>query len=100
MIALLETERLLIRNIELSDAGEMFAMDSDSRVHAFLGNNPAVTLEETSQQIVQIQQQYQDYNIGRWAVALKESNTFIGWTGFKWMTGPVNGRSDFYDFGY
>lgn len=100
MNLILETERLVVRKIELIDAREMFAMDSNPRVHTFLGNNPVSSLEETSQQIIQIQQQYQDYNVGRWAVALKETNMFIGWTGFKWMTGPLNAHNNFYDFGY
>lgn len=100
MNTILETSRLLVRKIELSDAPEMFVMDSDPRVQAFLGNNPPRDLEETREQILQIQQQFKDYNIGRWAIASKESNHFIGWTGFKWITSPINGHNNFYDFGY
>ncbi|MCB0663436.1 MAG: GNAT family N-acetyltransferase, partial [Saprospiraceae bacterium] len=36
----LETPRLLMRDIELSDVDDMFEMDSDPEVHKYLGNQP------------------------------------------------------------
>jgi len=33
-------------------------------------------------------------------VAEKDTNDFVGWMGFKYMEGPVNKHTNYYDFGY
>jgi ribosomal-protein-alanine N-acetyltransferase len=79
----LQTERFNIRDIEESDLDGMFDLDSNPKVHKFLGNSPIKTLEEAKDMINNIRAQYQKFGIGRWAIADKESDEFIGWTGFK-----------------
>ncbi|WP_313111775.1 GNAT family N-acetyltransferase [Aequorivita sediminis] len=96
----LETERLLMRDIIDSDVQAMYAMDSDPDVHIFLGNKPISTIEEAKKIIDNIQQQYHDNGIGRWAVIEKESGAFIGWSGFRLITDVVNGKTNYYDLGY
>ena len=100
MSIFIETPRLIIRELEQNDAEAMFEMDSDPEVHKYVGRNPTKTVAFTRTVIDSVRQQYQDNGIGRWAVIEKATNTFIGWTGFKLMTEPVNGHINIHDFGY
>lgn len=96
----IETERLLLRELLLSDIEGMFELDSNPNVHIYLGNKPVSTIEESKAQIENIQQQYQDLGTGRWAVVLKETNEFIGWSGIKFITNEINNHQNFYEIGY
>lgn len=96
----IETERLLMRDLMDEDVHGMFAMDSDSEVHKFLGNKPISTLAEAQKYMDAVKQQYIENGIGRWAVVEKESGDFIGWSGFRLITDVVNGRTQYYDLGY
>jgi RimJ/RimL family protein N-acetyltransferase len=97
----IETNRLLLRPLKLSDAEPMFAMDNNPEVHKYLWQNPTQTIEETIKIIEFVQGQYERNNIGRFATILKETNEFIGWTGIKFVDDHVeNGNTNFYDYGY
>lgn len=96
----IETERLLLRELLLSDADGMFELDSNPNVHLFLGNKPVKDIDESLHQIKNIQQQYEDLGTGRWAVILKETNEFLGWSGIKFITNEINNHKDFYEIGY
>lgn len=72
----IETQRLLLREFKLSDAEGMFELDSNPNVHLFLGNNPVKHIEESIEYIKFVQKQYKDFDTGRWAVVLKETNEF------------------------
>lgn len=100
MNVLIETERLLIRPLEITDYTGMFEMDSDPEVHRYVGNEPVKNIERIKEVIGMVRQQYEDFGIGRWAVIEKATNDFAGWTGFKFMTGPINNHNNFHDFGY
>lgn len=98
---ILETPRLLMRPLTMSDAVVMFAMDNNPNVHKYLWQNPTQTIEETEKILVYIQKQYDENNIGRFATILKETGEFIGWTGIKYINDHVeNGNTNFYDYGY
>lgn len=96
----IETERLLLRELQLSDADGMFELDSNPNVHLFLGNRPVKHIEESIKYIHFVQKQYKDFGIGRWAVILKETNEFLGWSGIKFITDEINGHKNFYEIGY
>ncbi|WP_431242741.1 GNAT family N-acetyltransferase [Flavobacterium sp. P21] len=96
----IETERLLLREFLLSDADGMFELDSNPKVHLFLGNNPVKKPEESIEYIHFVQKQYKDFGTGRWAVILKETNEFLGWSGIKFITDEINGHKNFYEIGY
>jgi len=97
---IIETPRLLIRELLPEDVDGMFDMDSDPDVHRYVGQTPLKTKEEVAAVIKYVRQQYADFGIGRWAVIGKEHGDFLGWTGFKLMKEETNGLVDFYDFGY
>ena len=96
----IETERLILREFLLSDVDGMFEMDSNPNVHRFLGKKPVKHIDESRAYIETIQGQYKKYGIGRWAVVLKETNEFIGWSGIKLITNEINKHQNFYEIGY
>lgn len=97
----LETDRLLLRQLELSDAEAMFTMDSNPEVHKYLWQKPTLAIEETIKTIEYVQSQYIKKNIGRYATILKDTGQFIGWTGIKFINDHIeNGNTNFYDYGY
>lgn len=95
----IETERLLLRELIPTDDAGMFELDSNPEVHIYLGNDPVKSIEEVREAIANIRQQYLENGIGRWAVILKETGEFIGWSGLK-LEKNVNGHETFYDLGY
>jgi ribosomal-protein-alanine N-acetyltransferase len=103
MVFYLETERLIMRDVQESDLYGMFTLDSDPLVHKYLGNNPIKTRAKAAEIIQFIQKQYRDLGIGRFAAIEKSSREFIGWSGLKLNTGEketLNGKTDFYDIGF
>ncbi|MFA7616992.1 MAG: GNAT family N-acetyltransferase [Moheibacter sp.] len=95
-----ETERLILREILLSDAKKMFELDSDPEVHRFLGDDPVKSIDQITDAIQFIRKQYIDNGVGRWAVVSKSTNEFIGWAGLKFVTEMTNHRKNYYDLGY
>lgn len=95
-----ETPRLLLRELQATDAPGMFALDSDSEVHRYLGNQPVQTLAQSQEIIAFVRRQYAENGIGRWAVELKETGEFLGWAGLKLIREPINGHNNFYEVGY
>jgi [ribosomal protein S5]-alanine N-acetyltransferase len=81
----LETDRLLLRPIALTDAADMFAMDSNPNVHKYLWQKPTQTIAETITIIEKVQEQYVRNAVGRFATLLKDTGEFIGWTGIKFV---------------
>ena len=101
MNLILETERLILRPLELSDAEDMFAMDNNPSVHKYLWQKPYQNIDESIQNIEYIKKQYAENSFGRFATILKDTGEFIGWTGIKFINEePVNGNINFYDYGY
>ncbi len=100
MNLILETDRLFLRELKLSDAEAFFAMDSNPNVHQYLWNKPVQKIEETLEIIEFVRKQYVENGIGRFAIISKENNEFIGWAGLKYNTEIVNNKVNFYDIGY
>ncbi len=96
----IETERLILREILPTDENGLFELDSNPKVHTYLGNNPVDNTDQIREVIKKIQQQYNVNGIGRWAIIEKETNIFIGWTGLKFVTEAINNHINFYDLGY
>lgn len=96
----LETERLILRPVEMRDVEGMFLLDSNPNVHTFLGNKPVKKIEESIGYIKNLQNQYQENGIARFAVIHKESGEFLGWSGIKFITEEENNHINFYEIGY
>lgn len=97
----IETERLILRELRLSDLEGMFELDSDPEVHKYLGNKPVKTIDESRKILESVISQYKERGIGRWAAIEKSSGNFIGWSGIRLNTEyKMNGCTNYYDVGY
>lgn len=90
---------MLLRELLPTDDKGMFELDSDREVQKYLGNKPVTDIVQSREIIANIRQQYTTNGIGRWAVILKETNEFLGWSGLK-LEKNTNGHEQFYDLGY
>ncbi|WP_422105144.1 GNAT family N-acetyltransferase [Winogradskyella sp.] len=95
----LETKRLFLRPIAKTDAQDFFDMDSNPKVHLFLGNNPVTSIAQSKSKIEEVLQQYKDYGVGRLAIIKKDSGEFVGWSGLKFER-ELRKTFDYYDLGY
>ncbi len=95
----IETNRLLLREIEEYDFQGIFELDSDPAVHRYLGQQPIKSIQEAKAIVQYIRNQYKENGIGRWAIIDKKTNEFIGWSGLKYET-AVRQDMPYYDLGY
>jgi [ribosomal protein S5]-alanine N-acetyltransferase len=95
-----QTARTILREISLEDADEFFELDSDPEIHRYLGTPPVKTRDQIVDTINFIRQQYVDNGIGRWAIADRSTNKFIGWTGLKLVKELTNDCVNYHDLGY
>ena len=100
MKLLLNTNRLILREMRHEDAPELFEMDSNPNVHRYLWNKPNTAINEIHDYITLVREQYQEHKIGRFVAVLKQTNELIGWVGLKYNTVEVNNKINFYDIGY
>lgn len=100
MYCYIETPRLILRDLLLTDIDGLYALESDTDVLRHFGKQPVQSTEECRQAILAMRTHYATNGIGRLAVIDKSSNSFIGLCGLKLMTTAINGRSDYYDLGY
>lgn len=96
---IIETNRFYMRKITMDDVDDMFELDSDPKVHIYLGNNPIRTKAEAKDGIQYIMNQYEKKSIGRFAVIDKANDDFLGWSGLKFET-ELRKEFDYFDLGY
>ena len=97
----IETERLILRDMRLTDIDSMFELDSDPEVHKYLGNKPVKTKEESRRIIEGVLKQYEERGIGRWVAIEKKTGECIGWSGIRLNNEyNMNGFDEYYDVGY
>jgi RimJ/RimL family protein N-acetyltransferase len=95
----IETQRLILREISASDETDLFELDSNPEVHRYLGNEPVTDIEQIRTVIKNLQQQYLDHGIARWAVIDKQTNECIGWAGLRFHQ-LLNNHTAIYELGY
>jgi len=101
MDLILETPRLILREMRHEDANSLFEMDCNPNVHKYLWQKPVVHIDEVHTCIDMVRQQYINNGIGRFVAITKDTNELIGWTGIKFVNDHVeNGNTNFYDYGY
>lgn len=94
----LETERCILRPFKKSDVKDLFEMESDPLIHKYLGNNPLSHIDQASNYIDSILEQYKQFGLGRLAVIEKSTSDFLGWSGLKFEE-KVRSYA-YYDIGY
>ncbi len=85
MKTLIETERLVLREITLDDTEEMFRLYSNADVQKYTGEPLVASIEEMEQAIQVRIDNYKKYGYGRWATFLKNEMQFIGWAGLAYL---------------
>lgn len=85
MKTLIETERLLLREITLNDKEEMLQLHSNSDVQKYTGEPLVESIEEMERAIQTRINNYEKYGYGRWATFLKNGMQFIGWAGLAFL---------------
>jgi [ribosomal protein S5]-alanine N-acetyltransferase len=86
MINILETNRLILRQFELTDAQAMFDLNVDEEVIKYTGDVAFESIEK-AKEFLKSYSHYQQYGYGRWAVILKANGDFAGWCGLKYAPG-------------
>ncbi len=81
---LIETQRLLIRPLEITDAPAMLYLNSDPEVVRYTGDGAFADLAGAEAIIRYVQDQYTQHGIGRWAVVFRQTGEFVGWSGLKY----------------
>ncbi len=82
MKEILETERLKLREFNISDARNLYQLNLDPDVVRYTGDLPFNNIEE-AERFIKNYNEYEKHGFGRWAVIEKESNKVIGWSGLK-----------------
>lgn len=96
---ILETERLILREIISEDAEAFFLMDSNPEVVKYVGVKPLTDISQSKEVVENIKNQYIEYGVGRWAVVRKEDDKIIGWSGLK-LIKEINNHQNIHDLGY
>lgn len=79
---MIETDRLLLREFDTSDAGKMYQLNLDPEVVRYTGDKPFSSVRE-ARTFLENYEYDSALGIGRWAVILKSGQEFIGWCGLK-----------------
>ncbi|MFN8250385.1 MAG: GNAT family N-acetyltransferase [Ferruginibacter sp.] len=85
MHIIFETPRLYLRRFTLDDAPLIYNLNSKPEVLQYL-HEPLVRDEAHAREVLSnITLPQYELNLGRWAAFIKDSNTFIGWCGLKYL---------------
>ncbi|MBT8266144.1 MAG: GNAT family N-acetyltransferase [Muriicola sp.] len=85
MKIIIETERLLLREITFDDQEVLFKLHSDPEVQKYTGEPVVTSMEEMKKAIELRIMNYKKYGYGRWATVLKSGKQFVGWAGLAYL---------------
>lgn len=91
---ILETARLVLRELTSEDAEMCFSLNSDPEVIRYTGDTSFDSVLE-AQRFLNNYDHYRKYGMGRWGVIRKEDTAFLGWCGLKYSPDV-----DEYDIGF
>ena len=80
-MAEISTERLIMRGWREPDLVPWAAMNADPEVRRYLG--PLLTFEQASAWVLNFQDELDRYGFGFWALEVRASGEFIGFTGLR-----------------
>ena len=96
VIPILKTERLLLRQMRVSDAGDMYEYSCIPEVSRFLLWSPHPNVAHTKGYLDYLQTQYKAGNHYDWAVVLRDSGKMIGTCGFA----KIDAENNLAELGY
>jgi len=82
---LIETERLILKEITLDDKEQLFKLYSNLEVHKYTGEPLVESMDEMEKAIKIRISDYAKYGYGRWATFLKNGMQFVGWSGLAYL---------------
>ena len=83
---IVETERLLLREFDESDAGAFHALGSDPLITRYTGDGGLTTVEHALEVLrARPLADYRKYGFGRWACVHKARGAVIGFAGLKYL---------------
>ncbi|MEO6334283.1 MAG: GNAT family N-acetyltransferase [Pyrinomonadaceae bacterium] len=85
-----ETDRLILRRLEHSDAGELFRIYSGPEMLKYLGGGPLTPASVLDSLFNHIRESYDVHGFGLWGVVLKETGALIGRSGI--LYSEINGK--------
>ena len=83
MKPIVETPRLILREMTPDDAYFFYALNQNYEVIKYTGDRPFENLA-TARRFLENYDQYKKYGYGRWAVILRETGEWLGWCGLKY----------------
>jgi ribosomal-protein-alanine N-acetyltransferase len=89
----LTTERVNLRQVNIQDDNEVFALRSDTRVNKFLDRPTPVTIDDARKFIEKINDQIAKNEVIYWAITLKDDNKLIGTIGY-WNFAKEHSRAE------
>lgn len=82
----IHTERLILRPFTLEDIAPSYEMNLDAEVSRYTGDGGIVSLAEIERRITEnVFGDYEKWGFGRFAVEVKNSPSFIGFAGLKYL---------------
>ena len=90
---ILESERLIFRAYNESDAEAAFKIRSDKRVMQYMDTITPKTFKDSEKRIEEIQKAFDEQKGVTWAIVEKKSNTLIGDFGF-WRLDKLHNRGE------
>ncbi|SHH34446.1 GNAT family N-acetyltransferase [Clostridium grantii] len=78
----IETERLILRRIDLSDNTDLFEIFSSEKIMMFYGMFPMKELIESDNLIMNFNKGFEEGRTIRWGIELKKENKLIGTCGY------------------
>ena len=93
MFPVLETERLLLREIVEDDAQEIFNCFANSDVTRYYGQEPLINIEQAKELIRFFEKNYHEKRGIRWGIQVKDKKDLIGTIGFN-LWSPKHKRAE------
>ena len=91
----LETKRLVLRRLELSDAKELFEGLRNQDGFCYYANKEKVTLEQQIESFKSLAEKYENLAYYNWAIVQKSDGKIVGAINFK-----ANDKNDSVEFSY
>lgn len=79
-----ETDRLILREMTVDDASDVFAFNSNADVMRFTGEPPFESLDQARERITNYPD-FETVGYGRWGCELKGDGRLIGFCGLKYL---------------
>ncbi len=89
----LETERLLYREFEIEDAGDLYFIRSNDQVMYYMDTYKHQTIQDSEKLIKDVLKSFKEQTGINWAIIDKSTNKFLGYFGY-WRIMKENCRAE------